>query len=245
MQGLTENVLLAISDYCPVENIDLCYLTDHIAKVVDQRKTNESQLWIAGCSVSHGQGVDPDQRYGQLLANELELECSFLTKPGSSIQWAADQLLRSDIRPGDIVFWGVTDAIRLTYVYKNKYLPGLTSRTYTDYPEVEKIVPFMELFSENTLYNNICSVEKVINFCKKIDIKLGMLGILPTMPNFYRYIKLIPGYIEFPHLLKWENNCSMPVYLDVGTDGEHPGPIQHQHYKTFILNHFDIFNQQK
>jgi hypothetical protein len=245
IQGLTENILLIISNHRPVENIEVCYLKNHLAKLVDLRKTDKSQLWIAGCSISHGTGVDPGQRYGQLIAKELGLECSFLTKPGSSIQWAADQLLRSDIRPGDVVVWGITDSCRLSYVYNNQYLPGINCNTYTEYPEIEKIVPFSELFSENTLYNNICSIEKVINFCKKIDVNLGMLGILPTMPNFYRYIKSKPGYIDFPYKIKWRNNSTKEQYQDLGTDNEHPGPVQHQHYKTFIQNHFNIFNQQQ
>jgi hypothetical protein len=235
---------LVISDCRPVENIEICYLKEHLAKLVDLRKTNESQLWIAGCSISHGVGVDANQRYGQLIANDLEIECSFLTKPGSSIRWAADQLLRSDIRTGDIVVWGITDGARLPYVYNNQYLPGLTCSTYINYPQTEKIVPVSELFSENNLYNNICSVEQVINFCKKIDVNLSMIGLLPNIPNFYRYIKSKSRYIHFPHKTKWENNVLTPQYQDIGTDGRHPGPVQHQHYKNFIQHYLSIINQQ-
>jgi len=245
IQGLTENILLLISDQRPVKNIELCYLKNHLAKLVDSRKTVEPQIWFVGCSMTHGTGVDNNQRYGQLIADQLALECSFLTQPGSSIQWASDQILRADIKANDIVIWGITDSCRLPYVHTNKYLPGVGVWTYTTNPEVEKILPFDELFSENTLYNNICAVERVINFCKKMQVRLGMLGIMPNIPNFLRYIKSKLEYIDFPYRIKFIDDALVPVYQDLGTDNHHPGPIQHQQYKTFILNHFSFFINNK
>jgi hypothetical protein len=244
IQGLTENLLLLISNHRPVKNIELCYLKNHLAKLMDSRKTDQSQIWFAGCSMTHGTGVAKHQRYGQLVADQLGLECSFLTKPGSSILWAADQILRADIKANDIVIWGLTTSCRLPYVHNNAYLPGVTVWTYATNPEVEKILPFSELFSENTLYSNMCAVEQVINFCKKTQVKLGILGIMPNISNFLRYIKSKSEYVDFPYKIKFTGNGSVPVYQDLGTDNRHPGPIQHQQYKTFIYNHFDFFSQQ-
>jgi hypothetical protein len=247
IQGLTENMLLLISDQRPIKNIELCYLKNNLATLVDSRKTDNPQIWFAGCSITHGLGVDLNQRYGQLIADQLGVECSFLTRPGSSIQWAADQIVRSDIRANDIVIWGLTDSCRLPYIHNNEYLPGVTCWTYTTYPEVEKILPFNELFSENTLYNNICAVDRAINFCKKIQVNLGIIGVMPSIPNFLRYIKSKSEYVDFPYKIKFVNGTVVPPqkrYKDLGTDNKHPGPVQHQHYKTFILNHFDFFNQQ-
>lgn len=243
-QGLTENLLLCVSNYRPVKNIEHCYLTTHLTPLVDSRKTNATQLWIAGCSYTYGVGVDATQRYGQLLADKLGLDCSFLARPGSSIQWAADQITRSDIRPGDIVIWGITDAGRLPYFYNDQYLP-LTCTSYTEDPNIEKILPFKELFSENELYHNIFAVERTVNFCKKAGAELGMVGFLPQMPNFYRYIKTKSNYVDLPHNLIWKSNSLKPKYQDLGTDGNHPGPIQHQHYKNFILNHFDFLKTRQ
>jgi hypothetical protein len=240
MQGLTENLLLTISNFRPVENIESCYFQNQLSQLVDTRKTNNVQLWIAGCSVSHAVGVIDDQRYGQLLAQSLDLECSFLTRPGSSIQWASDQITRSDIRSGDIVIWGITGAGRMPYFFENQCL-SLTHTFYMRHPDFEKIVPLSELLSENNLYHNINAVEKVINFCNKIGARLGMIGLMHQLPNFYRYIKTIPYYVDFPHKLKWKSNSLVVQYEDIGSaDDLHPGPIQHQHYKNFILDHFDF-----
>lgn len=246
VQGLTENMLLLISDQRVIKNIELCYLKTDLAALVDSRKTDNPQIWFAGCSITHGFGVDLSQRYGQLIADQTGFKCSFLTKPGSSIQWAADQIVRSDIRADDMVIWGLTDSARLPYIHNNKYLPGVTCRTYAKYPEVEKILPFNELFSENTLYNNICAVDRAINFCKKMQANLGIIGIVQEMPNFLRYIKSKSKseYVDFPYHIKFSNGTVVTQYEDLGTDNIHPGPVQHQQYKTFILNHFNFFNKQ-
>ena len=95
VQGLTEIMLLLISEHCTVTNLDLCYFNPTINPLADLRKTENTQLWFAGCSFTYGVGVDSSQRYGQLVANHFNLPCSFLSKPGSSIAWAADQILRS------------------------------------------------------------------------------------------------------------------------------------------------------
>jgi hypothetical protein len=41
--------------------------------LADSRKTNSYQLWVAGCSFAHGIGIQRDQRFGQLLAEKLNL----------------------------------------------------------------------------------------------------------------------------------------------------------------------------
>ena len=109
MQGLTEIMLASFfKEKQNVENLDFSkYSPDYYLKLADVRKTNDAQLWISGCSNSHATGVAESERYGQLIANELGKQVSFLTCPGSSIEWQADQIIRSDIQAGDIVIWGL------------------------------------------------------------------------------------------------------------------------------------------
>ncbi len=52
-------------------------LAQPMLTLADNRITPHQQLWIAGCSISHGIGVDKSQRYGQLIANNLGLPVSF------------------------------------------------------------------------------------------------------------------------------------------------------------------------
>ena len=73
---------------------DLTYKTNEFRTLVDSRKTDNPQLWSVGCSHTYGVGVDKSQRYGQLLAEKIQLPVSFLAQDGSSTAWAADQILR-------------------------------------------------------------------------------------------------------------------------------------------------------
>ena len=95
MQQLTELILQDFSlEKNNVYNLNLPNYTELYTKLVDGRRTPDQQLWISGCSVSHGVGVTQEQRYGQLIADSLGLPVSFLTEGGSSIPWAVDQLPR-------------------------------------------------------------------------------------------------------------------------------------------------------
>ena len=235
IQGLTETLLLLLPDNVKIENFSAYdNLIDPI-KLVDNRKTEGKQLWIAGCSISDGTGIRPDQRYGQLLADELELPVSFLTRRGSAIDWASDQIIRSNIRKGDIVVWGLTSTERITYVHDGKLLSGVTVRSYDHDPELEKIVSKRELFKQNTLFQYNYAIDRVINFCKACDAQLIMVGLLTTSPAFFRYVTIKENFYQYPYNITFGSEyMNILEYVDLGDDKSHPGPIQHQKYKDFI-----------
>jgi hypothetical protein len=233
VQGMTENLLLMVSNFCPVENLELCGLTANVNPLVDERKSDHPQLWISGCSVSHGVGIEPYQRYGQLVADSLTMPCSFLTKGGSSISWAADQILRSDIRPNDIVIWGITNTARMTFVHQNQLLT-INTNTYQVNADIEEIFPLHLLLNHNTFYSHLYSIEQVINFCKKCQAKLMLIGVLPNN-NMLRYLKTKSNYFHFMHHLSFSNNLIYDKYIDLGNDQKHPGIKQHKQYADFIL----------
>jgi hypothetical protein len=198
--------------------------------VADIRKSSEAQLWAAGCSVTHGVGVDPHERFGQLIADQLELPVSFLTCSGSSLEWASDQILRSDIRPGDTIVWGLTNIQRFAY-YKDQQVDHVTVHYFQRNPGFDA-VSLSELDTENRFYQAITSIDRVVNVCSKLDIKLVLAGVL-LGANYLPYLTNVPGYIDL--------KSSMPDIvpnkpgLDVGTDGRHPGPITHKWYAEQIL----------
>ena len=120
LQGSTENILLQAAAFVDIKNINLISSRLLLLDPVDDRKTNDPQLWIAGCSISHGMGVDNNTRYGTLVAKELNMPVSFLTCPGSSIIWQAGQLMLADLKPGDTVVWALTMPNRFPYYHDNK-----------------------------------------------------------------------------------------------------------------------------
>jgi len=185
------------------------------------RTTHDQILWIAGCSVSHGVGVNNDQRFGALLSQTLDRSVVWLTRSGSSIEFAADQILRSDIKADDIVIWGLTSEYRFC-------------RWNSDKKKLDHHNPHSLETSDNRsmgtdleqrLYISLRSVHSVINFCHKLSAKLIMLPILCT-ETLRLALHDCPVYHEPQY---------RPSWLDLGTDGIHPGPRQHQYWAEFLL----------
>lgn len=228
MQTLTEDYLNIFRFRCKVENYTNVREPefDQILTLADTRKTDSSQLWIAGCSISKGDGVDTRTRYGQLLADRLNISASFLTRSGSSIAWAADQILRSDIRPGDLVIWGITSHTRLTTFHMNEI------RVFALHSKVSKPLPssIVEyLVSDQALYHSVISVHQVINFCTKINAKLILANLLDQ--SVINYIQDFPNLIMLAGI--WGRDSS-DSFIDIGSDLKHPGIKTHAFYADQI-----------
>lgn len=203
---------------------------NNMLQLVDSRKTNAKQLWVSGCSVTYGTGIDPEQRYGQLLADALDLPVSFLSLPSTSIQWSADQILRSDIRAGDTVVWGITNFARFSYFTDGK-VERIGSSYYQLHPTFNKIVPIERLDDENMAYQNLTRIHAVLNFCKKIQAKLFLFGLLVDHYDL-KWTADLPNYKQLYGRFGFDDG----LYLDFGTDNMHPGPITHQWYAQQMLS---------
>ena len=241
MQGLTEVLLMLLPKSIDVQGFIALSLSNYDPNpLVDQRKSQHKQMWIAGCSVSHGNGIDPDQRYGELLSREMKLQCSFLTRNGSSIEWSADQILRSDIRSGDIVIWGITGWRRITYIHDHRLLPGVNVTSYEVNPEYQNIVSIEQLFSSQTFANHFYAIQRVINYCEKIGSKLFLVELLRDNYSLTGFLQKQKNCINIPYELVYKNSSLHEEFLDLGFDMIHPGPEQHKAYKNIIL---DFINQ--
>jgi hypothetical protein len=203
-----------------VKNFDLtAYQTSPYLELNGQRhKQSKSNIWIAGGSDSHGIGIDEKQRYGDIIARQLQSPVTYLTRPGTGIEYAADQILRSDICQTDIVIWGLTPECRSTYAHNGK-IKSITS-------DSKESVEY--LTSETLFYKSLVSIFQVINFTKKIHCKLILLPICSSA-------------ILHLHLIHTDSYCKIPFnkerpYIDYGSDGTHPGPKQHQMYADLCLD---------
>jgi hypothetical protein len=237
MKKWTEFYLQFFSSRILVHGLDKIKKNQNIQSMlhlVDSRKTNQAQLWVAGCSCTIGVGVTDDQRYGQLISNRLNMPVSFLAESGSSIPWAADQILRSDIRTGDIVIWGLTQSERFPFYHNHK----VEHISAADYPKFSKIMPLDRIDDDNQYYSVLTSIHQVLNFCNKLNVKLVLAGIMVHY-DFISYLSELPNFIQFCHAQTVKNNS----YLDYGTDQRHPGPKTHAWYAAEIL-HRRCWNQQ-
>lgn len=194
--------------------------------LVDHRKSESPQIWAVGCSITVGLGVLPDQSWKHIVQRHLNLPMSSLCQVGSSIIWQSDQIIQSDIRANDIVFWGLTGQHRLPVIVNNKvfhYTPG----SYMFYPnEVKELDP--RILSTPTLaWHNIMAVRRASNFCSKVGAKLIILGVLNDHDN----VNVHYNVPNFEQVIKDD-------LIDYGSDQRHPGPLQHKKYAEIFLEKY-------
>ena len=234
LQQITEFYLLYF--YHVKEVIGVSHLLDidstqshlnNMLKVRNPRVTDNPQIWSAGCSFTSAVGVENYQRYGQLIADHTKMPISFLARGGSSIRWSADQILRSDIRENDIVIWGLTNYSRFSY-YTTE-IQHVNPSYYIKHPEFNKIINIDRLDELNMVYQAITEIYQVINFCKKVNARLLLAGLIVD-DIFFKYTLDLPNYL---HLTPY-------AYLDFGTDNRHPGPLTHQYYADKIIKYFQL-----
>jgi hypothetical protein len=208
----------------------------HFLNVNDTRKINDSQLWIVGCSFAHGIGVNKDQRFGQLLADKFNIPVSFLTQGGTSISWAADQILRSDICANDIVVWALTGASRIPYLDESNNLNHVYSSNFEYIPDISNFINKNFLVSNHMLYESFTHISQVKNYLEKI----GTQFVLAVMPLNGKEHDL--QTINFTKTIKNSIILFDPndyTFIDAGTDNLHPGPLHHQWYSDQIYLKFN------
>lgn len=222
----TEQILIYFSFKKPVFNlpaIDKNYFIS--TQLADTRKTPEGQIWVAGCSYTEGVGVEKDQRYGHLLGQYLKKPVSYLAQCGSSITWAADQILRSDIQKDDIVIWGLTGVSRIPY-----YTNGVVSHiNFANINHIRHIRPNY-LVTDHMLYTAYTCIQQVIQHAKITGYKLILLDFPINSIEFN--LRMMAWLEQFDCVIYF----NLDTFDDYGTDKLHPGPITHQFYADSILD---------
>ena len=217
-------------------NNKILYRPEYLS-IADKRKTDQKQIWIVGCSLAQGYAVADTEGYGYLIGKELNLPVSFLTETAGSISWAADQILRADIREGDIVIWGLTAVGRMPFVDESDNLHH--GMPYS----VDKNKDFKHLFNKNFLVSNhvcyeaILHIEQATEYMNKNNIKY-ILGVFPLNIIKHR-IKLLKYISQFNNsLLLYTSEQSKDRFIDLANDNTHPGIMQHRWYADSILEFY-------
>ena len=233
-----------------------------------KRQTNEPQIWMAGCSFTNGHGLaDQDLRFGQLFADQLGLPVSFLTMNGASNQWAADQILKADIREGDIVFWGITGIARSTIYTEEKPWPITINELDKQKPiyqrlivDNKKIAPMRRmiteefLLSDHSFFESINHIEQVKKHLQMINAKhlIGYFADLdfPYLQHMGRMMHYIisqadPRIFVIRPEYPWVDIITRSPE-DTNNDEtpvHHPGPQQHQIYANDLLEKYNKIYQ--
>jgi hypothetical protein len=219
------------SKFKKITNYNRDTYSNKIIHLQDSRKIESPQLWVVGCSFADGYGVEKNKRFGKILADKLNLEVSFLTLAGSSIEWAADQILRSDIRPNDILIWGITGVSRMSFFDEDHNIKLITESNWNKFPILDNYFRKSIIISQNMFCKAVLDILKVKNFLEKIKCKY-VFGVLPiNIQDLEDQMLDFTSKIDNSILL-YDNN----IFVDYAEDNLHPGPKQHQLYAEKILN---------
>jgi hypothetical protein len=196
-----------------------------ISDLVDKRRSNKPQIWSIGCSVTHGDFMEKSKRYGQLVSDHFNLPISFLTLGGSSIEWAADQILRSDIKKNDVIIWGITSADRLMH-YRDHKVEHIRPDNLSRYPLFNHIL----FDTEFNKFKALTRIHQVVNFSNKIGSHLFLANILGS--SMTEELSNLPNYTQ---LFGFFGFNADNMYLDFADDERHPGPLTHRWYADQLI----------
>lgn len=228
IQGLTEYYLYVINkNKNNVVGLDLSnFDSSPYINLKTGRPSNDQSLWIVGCSTTAGIGVDDNERYGVLLSKRLNLPVSFLADSGSSITWAADQILRSDIREQDIVVWGLTSEHRLIFwnPSANELMHVHSHSENIEQLELSHKTINRLLVHKTNLLSAIQKIHEVSNFCNKIKANLLIFNV-HSSNTLNLHLNNVNEFLVYL--------STFDKYIDIGNDNKHPGPKQHQAYADF------------
>jgi len=225
----TEQFLILLSLFKPIQNFTTIDST--------RRKTEQPQIWVAGCSWSSAVGVTEEQRWGSLLADQINMVVTVLAEGGSGNSYQVRKLLSADIRENDIVIFQVTTPHRETIFRQDGVEHGMEhviAHTFKDNPDLYKTYSPNRLDELTLVINQIKDMQNLINFSQKLKAKLLIWN--PGMPIWIgEYLKNFLRDKE--NFYSYKNKMS-----DFGTDGVHPGPETHKQYADFM---FEKFKQQE
>jgi len=190
------------------------------------RTTDDPVLWVAGCSMSSATGVNKEERWGHLVSKHFNLPEVNIAMPGGSIWDAHDQILRADIRKGDTVIWGLTCADRVDVIVDHRLRP-YPSHQYLELDNNYFNIDYLGSYTQYLIA--VRDILQVVNYCNKIDAKLYLVNFMD--PEFFNKVlgsKSI--YLELSFHSVYEKG-----WIDIGTDGVHPGPLQHKEFAEEII----------
>ena len=214
--------------------------------LTDVRKTPAQQIWIAGCSYAQGMELNNDlNRYGELVADYFAMPVSFLAQGGTSINWAADQIIRSNIKAGDILIWGITGVHRLSwfdadsnYIFSGNLANRLKSNNKISDATEKQLIEMM-------LDNSRCFLAQqfilqIESFCNKIGINLIVIYHKNLSLDSHNQL-IIPFLESSEHYVDLYQKVKLPMdknlNIDLAHDNSHPGPLTHKTWADILIDY--------
>jgi hypothetical protein len=159
----------------------------------------------------------------------LELPYCDLADVATSISWSADQILRSDLKTGDIIVWGLTSINRKVYYNKDQHL-FVTAGALGELVEPEKSYFSKLLLDDNIAFEAVQAVKQVINVCTKLNCNLVIFA--HNHLSLSSHQNVLKDYLEL-------ESCYLHIsnFCDTAPLSEnHPGPQTNKKWSEEIFS---------
>ena len=170
------------------------------------------RLWVFGCSLSAGVGVNDSELYSTKLGIATGLPVTTVARVGSSTHWSLRQLLHADIWPTDIVIWQLTTIERFTVKQPNRWPTEVMLKD----ADRETILSTTD---EQLWFNQLSLVNCGVQYLRAIGPEFYMISLDSLSPLLNVCLEQYTRYPEYCYVPDWQ--------IDLGTDGLHPGPQSH------------------
>lgn len=189
-------------------------------------KPDTPTLWVFGCSHSFGVGLNPGElRYGDILAQELNLSPKIIAKPGSSLNWSFRHLVNAEFGSNDLVVWQITLPTRISTYDSISVNEVMLSRTLSK--------SLLDVYTDDQCYfTQLNLLNAGVRYLRAKQIKFVLTSYEPVPDPLYRN-----QYIQYPEY------CYTPDFVvDRGNDNGHFGPVSHKRLAFALLDHVKSIN---
>lgn len=225
------------------------YSEKNFTGLLDYRKSSDNQVWVAGCSTANGTALpDISYAYASIVAKELNMPLSILGKGASTISFSTDQLLRSAVKPGDTVLWGISGVCRLSLFDKNLHEQFVTfNRIERGECSKEETIFALESMNHNNQIATAlrCLSQVMTRFdCEGVKLKIIAHPEI-NLPDQYlplrSTIETHPGFVNlhgnnYLDAIYSDISDTLKFYKDFGNDNLHPGVQTHKEWAKIILD---------
>lgn len=220
-----------VTNFELVDDIDL----DQVV-ATQPRPSTDSTLWIVGAGITNGCDVHANCRWGDILAEKLDMPSVHLTHGHASVYWAADQILRSDISTADIVIWEIPEPARVE-ISSGWAVQPISQHLYSTVITEQRYWDTAYFGSQAILNKSLREIAQVVNFCDKIGAKLYLINLsdMAWLPFMLRNKTVFNDCVKDLQIER-----SVVTYIDMSADKLKPGPA---HHAVFAEQIFEFINR--
>jgi hypothetical protein len=172
----------------------------------------EPTLWIFGCSLSAGVGVEKCEVYSSKLGDTLRLPVTNVVKAGSSTRWSLRQLLHSDLQPDDVVVWQLTTVERSTVKHVDTWPEEVMLKNQS-----REII--LSTTDEQLWFDQISLLDYGVQYLRAKRIRFYIVSFDSKSTVLDQCLEQYTRYPEYCYASNWQ--------VDLGNDQFHPGSKSH------------------